>query len=525
MFAQELLIPLVTAEQMRALDQSAMEGYRIPSMVLMERAGYGVFERLREWFAPLERKRVAVVCGKGNNGGDGLVIARYLWESGAPTHIFLLAPPSTFKGDAAVQWQIVHRLGIPTTQWSEAVSDQPFEAFDLIVDALLGTGVKGEVEGLLREAIEAINRSGLPIVAVDIPSGLEADTGHTLGAAVQATYTVTMGLPKRGFFLAEGIRHVGQWAVAEIGIPKQELRSVSTGVYLLTEPFVRAHLPSYPPDAHKGDRGHLLVVGGSVGLTGAPALAGISALRIGAGLVTVAVPERIQPVVASFYPELMTLSLPDGGTGVLTPAGVEYLLEQAGRFDGLVLGPGLSQAEPVGAALQSLLQEWHKPLLIDADGLSHLAHQYRANPNFKLCHPELSVLTPHPGEAARLLGVRSSEVQRDRLGALKRLQEQFGCTLVLKGAYTLIGTDHPHTVYVCPFAEPALATGGSGDVLSGLIGGLMGQGLGPSIAAAVGAYLHALAGEWLAQTKGFGFTARDLSEAIQGVARCNWERH
>ncbi len=501
-------VPIVSSEQMRALDRAAIEHDGIPSLVLMERAGYGVFQRIAEWFAPIAGKHVAVLVGKGNNGGDGMVVARYLHEAGAKVHLWLVCSPDEFKGDPAVQWRIIQAYGIPALPLPDAPDPALFRDEDLLVDALLGIGVRGSIEEPLRSLIDAVNRSGRPIVAVDIPSGLDADTGVARGVAIQATYTVTMALPKAGFFQNDGVRHVGRWDAVPIGIPPARLQAAECVARLITEPEAVSLLPHHAPDAHKGNRGHVLVVGGSLGMAGAPALAAYSALRVGAGLATVATPAKIQPQVASFYPAVMTFALPDDDTGALTPQGVQWLSERLARFSVLALGPGLGQHETVGKAMVELLAAWsalERPLVIDADGLNWLARLGNEVPL-----PKHTVLTPHPGEAARLLQLETHQVQADRFGSAELIRDRYRATCVLKGAYTVIAdTD---ALWVAPFTEPSLATGGSGDVLTGAIAGLLAQGLSPLHASIAGVYLHGAAGRSLAQ-RGY-YTADELSRAL-----------
>lgn len=503
-------IPIVSAEQMRALDRAAIEQDGVPSLTLMERAGYGVFQRVAEWFAPIAGKHVAVLVGKGNNGGDGMVVARYLHEAGAKVHLWLTCAPDEFKGDAAVQWRMIQAYGIPALPIPDAPDPALFRDEDLLIDALLGIGVRGAVGEPLSSLIDAVNRSGRPVVAVDIPSGLDADTGEAHGVALRATHTVTMALPKAGFFQNDGVRCVGEWAIAPIGIPPHRLENPECVARLLTETEVLALRPRYAPDAHKGKRGHVLVVGGSLGMAGAPALAAISALRVGAGLATVATPARVQPQVASFYPELMTIPLPGDDTGALTPQGVQWLAERLARFSVLVLGPGLGQHEATGKAVLDLLAAWcalERPLVIDADGLNWLA---RWGSNAPL--PKHTVLTPHPGEAARLLQIDTHQIQADRYSSAELIRDRYQATCVLKGAYTVIA--ERSGLWVAPFAEPSLATGGSGDVLTGAIGGLLAQGLPPLHASALGVWLHGTSGQRLACTARFGYTAEELSRGL-----------
>ncbi len=510
--------PVVSAAEMRELDRATIEEDGVPSLILMERAGQGVFRHLCEWFSPIQGRRIAIVVGKGNNGGDGMVVARYLHEAGAQVHLWLAVDPNEFTGDPAVQWQIVRAYGIPALSIPPNPNPALFREEEVLVDALLGTGLQGEVREPYRSLIEAMNNSGRPIVAVDIPSGLDADTGRELGVAVRATYTVTMALPKLGFFLNAGPLCVGKWVAVPIGLTPRRLMAFQGTARLLTARDIGAMLPVWLPDTHKGQRGHVLVVGGSVGMVGAPALAAISALRVGAGLATVATPARIQPQVACFYPAVMTLPLPDGETGALTRDGVRYLSERWARYDVLALGPGLGQLEPTGSALLELLERWshlERPLVIDADGLNWLARLGGEN-----LLPPHTVLTPHPGEAARLLQLETHQVQQDRLNAAVLLQERYHATIVLKGAYSLVADGAG--VWIVPFAEPSLATGGSGDVLTGAIAGLMAQGLDPLKASLAGAYLHAAAGATLACEGHALYTADDLSRALaSAVARAS----
>jgi NAD(P)H-hydrate epimerase len=319
-----------------------------------------------------------------------------------------------------------------------------------------------------------------------------------------------MALPKAGFFQNDGVRCVGEWAIAPIGIPPHRLENPECVARLMTESEVLSLQPRHAPDAHKGNRGHVLVVGGSLGMAGAPVLAAVSALRVGAGLATVATPARIQPQVASFYPEVMTMSLPDDDTGALTPQGVQWLAERLTRFSVLALGPGLGQHEATGKAVMELLAAWcalERPLVIDADGLNWLA---RLGSDAPL--PAQTVLTPHPGEAARLLQIETHQIQADRYSSAELIRDRYRATCVLKGAYTVIADSEG--LWVAPFAEPSLATGGSGDVLTGAIAGLLAQGLSPLHASALGVWRHGASGQRLACAARFGYTAEELSRGL-----------
>lgn len=501
---------------MRLLDRVTIEQDGVPSLLLMERAGLGVFQKIGEWFAPIESRSVAVVVGKGNNGGDGMVVARYLHEAGARVHLWLTCDPAEFQGDPAVQWRILQSVGVPALALPENPQPELFQEEDLLIDALLGTGARGDLQPPLSTLVAAMNRSGRPIVSIDIPSGLNADTGEAMGVAVHATDTVTMAFPKRGFFQNAGPQHIGRWVAVPIGVIPKRVEQVEVSARLITESMVNGLLPSWSPDAHKGYRGHVLVVGGSIGMVGAPALSAISALRVGAGLATAACPARIQPQVASFYPEVMTIPLPDEGLGVLTLEGVRWLAERLERFSVMALGPGLGQSESVGRAILELLAIWcalERPLVIDADGLNWLA---RLGGDVPLTSK--TVLTPHPGEAGRLLQIETAQVQQDRYSTAQTISERYRSVCVLKGAYTQIAFGEQ--VWLVPIAEPSLGTGGSGDVLTGAIAGFLAQGLSAEQSAIVGAYLHAHAGQQLARQNARPYTADELSKALAVSLPC-----
>jgi hydroxyethylthiazole kinase-like uncharacterized protein yjeF len=503
-------IPIVDTEQMRALDRAAIEEDGIPSLVLMERAGYGVFQRIAEWFAPIAGKRVVVLTGKGNNGGDGMVVARYLHEAGAQVHLWLAHSPDEFRGDAAVQWRILQAYGIPALPLPDAPDPALFRDEDLLVDALLRHRVAGRGARTVSHAYRcdeprrSPHRGGGHPLRVGCGHGARVGYRHTShlhcdDGVAQARLFPECRSALRGQMGCRADRGsaVAPYSPPKRGAPREQPRC-AVDVALLAARCAQ------------GASGACAGGGWLAGHGGRTALAGISALRIGAGLATVAVPASIQPQVASFYPELMTLPLPDGGTGALTRDGVRYLREQWARFDVLALGPGLGQLEPTGAALLELLEQWsqrERPLVIDADGLNWLARL-----SGELPLPSRTVLTPHPGEAARLLQIETHQVQADRPSAATLLQERYRATIVLKGAYSLV-TDGSG-LWIVPFAEPSLATGGSGDVLTGAIAGLLAQGLPPLEASLAGAYLHAAAGAHLVRRGLRAFSADTLSRAL-----------
>ena len=513
--------PLLTAEEMRTLDAHTIQVVGVPGPVLMETAGRGVFFHLwRQFEERASAGPTAVVCGKGNNGGDGFVVARCLAGLGCDATALLLGNRDDVKGDAALQLAAYLAAGgalVEVGQGNRTAAERALAEAGLIVDAVLGTGLSEDVRGLPAEAIGWINASSAPVVAVDIPSGVSSDTGRVCGAAVRPALTVTFGLAKRGHYLYPGAALTGQLEVVDIGIPRSAIDTVSPGLLLL-EPGDFEGLLTRAPDAHKGDFGHVFVFGGSAGKEGAAGLAGWAALRAGAGLCTVAWPSGVHPAGAARLPlELMTEPLPEPGSCQLEwSEAIWDAAERAQRrADALVIGPGMGAGEGTRGFLSRLLASNGPPMVVDADALNALAEWP------ELWRPGLrgAVLTPHPGEAARLLGVATGQVQEDRVAALRQLAERFEAQVILKGAHTLVaGPGTP--VYLVPRGNPGMATAGSGDVLSGVVGALLARGLSPSDAARLGAYVHALSGDLAAEGAGQeGLTASDLLTSLPKAMR------
>jgi NAD(P)H-hydrate epimerase len=484
---------ILTAEQMREADRRAIEA-GIPSLVLMENAGCRVVEFLEKNDAPLERQRIVVVCGKGNNGGDGLVIARQLYMRFRPAalHILLAAPPEEFQGDAAANWTMAQALGIPASQGIEA----GMRTATLIVDALLGTGLNGPARGRALDLIREMN-SGFPlaeIVSVDVPSGLHAE-----GESVRAEYTVTLAAPKTELILPPTCDRAGRVAVAPIGIPRAFLEEESSHWLNLVEPgmFARFFAPR-ERGAHKGSFGHVLVLGGAQGKGGAAAMAGSAALHSGAGLVTVAADLRERATVTSLMPELMTSDWDDG----------------VGDRDVLAIGPGLGREPEAEAHARYQFSNAAVPAVVDADALNALATTALN------ASGHLRVLTPHPGEMARLCGTSVVAVQSDRVGTARRFATERACVVVLKGQRTVIALPDGN-VFINPTGTPAMATAGSGDILTGIIAGLLAQfpkDAEDAVLAAV--WLHGRAGELGAAELGEqSLTATDLLRYLPRAMR------
>lgn len=512
---------VVTAEEMKALDRAAIEEYGIPGLVLMENAGRHVVEVVRQALGDVRDKVVTIFIGKGNNGGDGLVIARHLLNMGAEIKLLALANVEEITGDAAVNLEIWRKLGqkIYSIHHGDGINIVRLILMntDLIIDAIYGTGFRGKVPEKVGRIIEVLNSSGKPIVAVDVPSGLEASNGKVDGPCIQATHTVTFGLPKLGLILEPGAGYAGRLHIADISIPAVLVEKEGPLRYLITPELVREWLPARPSGAHKGTFGRVLIVAGSRGMTGAACLAGEAALRAGAGLVTVAVPETLHDIIEAKLTEVMTAPLPDNGKGCLSKEAGQAILSLLEDKDVLAIGPGLSTGPEVATLVRELLPSIRVPCVLDADALNALAG---AGELLRKVQAPV-IITPHPGEMARLTGVSIREIQGDRLTATSRAALDWNVLVLLKGARTVVA-DPGGAIYINPTGNPGMATAGSGDVLTGCIAALAGQGLDPSRAAAAGAYLHGLAGDLAAREKGMmGLVAGDLvltlPEAIRNL--------
>ncbi len=499
---------ILTSDAMRAVDRAAIEELGIPGLVLMENAAIGVVDALSERFA--EARRVVILCGAGNNGGDGLAVARQLAARGFAPEIGLLAGGRRLSADCETQREICRRMGL----WMQELPDSAaaralLVGADLIVDALFGTGLDRPLAGLFAEAVDAVNASGVPVLAVDLPSGLDASRTRPIGPHVRATLTVTFAAPKIATIFAPASEAVGELVVTDLGISPALIENAPGGLHLLTAEELATFVIARSPEAHKGDFGHALLVAGSFGKSGAAALAARAAVRAGAGLVTVATPADALPLVAAAALESMTVALAAGPDG-LDPACVAALTQAAIGKRALGIGPGLGTAEGTVSAVRAFVLASELPLVLDADGLNAFAGDAAALASRR--GPTL--LTPHPGELARLLGVTAAEIQDDRLGWARRAAVLTGAIVVLKGHLTLIA-DPAGDTFVNPTGNPGMASGGSGDVLTGVLAALLAQGYEPLAAAELGVYLHGLAGDLAAADIGaVGLRASDLVERL-----------
>ncbi len=499
---------LVTSETMRAIDRECIEKAGIPGLDLMERAGVGTVQFMEREVGDLCEKTFTVVCGKGNNGGDGFVIARELAERGGGVRVFLVGDPEDVSGDARTN---LDRYGarsvvpLRAEDQLELLSEELAHS-DVVVDALFGTGFEGSPRGLSGRAIEAVASCGRPVLAVDVPSGLNATTGRAEGACVRATWTCTMALPKRGFFVAPGRFLVGRVNVVDIGVPEKAVEAVGVRDNVLTTREAASLLPGRPDDGHKGDFGRVLVVAGSVGYTGAAVLASMSALRSGAGLVYLAMPESLNDVLETKLTEVITLPMPETAERTLSSAAAPAIRERLETMDALAIGPGVSRNEDSAALVRDIVSDVDVPCVIDADGLNALSVDVVAGRSGQAP----LVLTPHPGEMARLLRCGVADVQERRDEVAREVAAQAGATVVLKGSGTL-SVEGSGELYLNPTGNSGMATAGTGDVLTGAVAALLGRGMGGLEAAAVAAFAHGLAGDLAAERVGAtGMVAGDV---------------
>ena len=508
---------VVTAEQMQALDRRTIEEVGIPGVVLMENAGRGMVAALERRYPHIERRRVAVLCGRGNNGGDGFVIARCLRELGVDVGLWLLGTGDQVRGDAAVKLRAFEKIGGTVQEiTAPAQLEEMFRTmarYDLYLDGLFGTGLNSEVRGLHKEVIRVLNESPAPVAAIDIPSGLNATTGELMGEAVRADMTATFGLPKVGQVIYPGAEYVGHLEVIDIGIPVFLVEEAGLRTSLVESSEIEPYLTPRRPDAHKGNFGHLLVLAGSPGKTGAAALTCLGALRCGAGLVTLGIPAGLNPIMEVKLTEAMTIPLAETDGGTLASSAAPAIAEARKTMSCLAIGPGLSTDPETSALVRSLISASTGPTVVDADGLNALVDHLD-------CLEGASgpiVLTPHPGEMGRLAGISSKEVQTQRLTLAVEFARKHGVTLVLKGARTLVAAPDGE-VFIIPTGNPGMATGGMGDVLTGMIASFAAQGYEATRAAVLGAYFHGLAGDRVARERGpVGLLAGDLLDPLPAL--------
>jgi hydroxyethylthiazole kinase-like uncharacterized protein yjeF len=494
---------ILNAAQMRDADRHTIEEIGIPSLVLMENAGRQVVAAIEAAYESHLDGRVAVLCGRGNNGGDGFVVARTLLQRGIDTSVFVIGSLTDVRGDARTNLDILGRLGVTVVEVND---EQAWELHfseiarcSLIVDAIFGTGLRSPVAGMMETVIADVNASDIPVVSVDLPSGMSADTPHLVGDCIDASLTVTLAAPKLPLVLPPGEAYAGDVVIADIGIPHDVIEGLEgPHVELLTPEQLRGLVAPRAADSHKGDFGRLTLVSGSTGKTGAAYLAALGALRSGAGLVTVATPKSCLHTIASMGPAYMTASLPEDDAGLVIADGVERVLELT--HDVVACGPGLGRSRGVAEFVRALIDRATCPLVLDADAITVLAD----DPGRLTGSEERDVIiTPHPGEMARLIGASIAEVQANRTEVAGNFATTHRVYVVLKGHRTVIATPDGH-IFINPTGNPGMATGGTGDVLTGMIAAWLAQLLDAEAACRLAVFLHGAAG--------------DLAEAREGQA-------
>jgi hydroxyethylthiazole kinase-like uncharacterized protein yjeF len=502
---------VLNAAQMRNADRQTIEEIGIPSMVLMENAGRQVVAALEAAYDGLSECRVAVLCGPGSNGGDGFVVARTLHQRDVEVSVFVIGTLAAIKGDARLNVEILGRLGLTIV---EIADEQAWELHfseisrcDLIVDAIFGTGLKSPLAGLMETVAADVNASGIAVTAVDLPSGLSADHADPIGDCIRATMTVTLAAPKLPLVLPPGESKAGNIVVADIGIPPEVIDNLAgPRLELLTREAMRELIHPRESDSHKGDFGHVLLIAGSRGKTGAAHLAALGALRSGAGLVSVATPRSSQPILAAMASEYMTVPLEETADGKLAASALECVL--ALEQDVIAAGPGLGTGPDVTAFVRELIERSESPLVLDADALNALATDPDVLQSGGGSRPV--IITPHPGEMARLVNTSVDEVQASRVDVARDFAVAHQIYVVLKGYRTLIATPEGK-VFINPLGNPGMATGGTGDVLTGVLAGWLAHLLDAEAACKIAVYLHALAGDLTEADEGeVAMTAGDL---------------
>jgi NAD(P)H-hydrate epimerase len=496
---------LVTAEQMRAVDKAAIEGRGIPSEELMENAGHGIAEHILLFLAGAEETpHFSIFCGKGNNGGDGYVVGRHLAQAGCDVTFYFLGPIDKLSKDARLNFDRVAGMGLELVEVKSELDLPEYLQTDFVVDAIFGTGFSGAPRGLAGKMIEYINDRPCPVISVDMPSGLNADNGQHEGEVVRATYTFTLALPKYGLYVSPGREMAGEASVVPIGIPPEVVQEFDFKVDLTGLIDLTWLLPDRPAEGHKGTFGKVLLVAGSLGLTGAAAMAAKSALRAGCGLAKIATPRSVLPIIAPMCQEATGHPLPEvSKKGALATRALGEIRELAESHDSLAIGPGIGQHHETAELIRRLVAKLDKPAVIDADGLNLLAGHMdiiKEKPD-----SDQIVLTPHPGEFFRLAEKRVSNDIHERLKTAADFAAEYGVVLVLKGSPSVIAEPGGRT-WVNPSGNDGMASGGTGDVLTGVIASLLAQGLNPIGAAVAGCFLHGLAGDFAADE----MTARAL---------------
>lgn len=504
------------SEEMRKADTVSINDYNIPGIVLMENAALGIINEIEKEVkkGKLPQKgRACIICGTGNNGGDGLAVARHLVSKSWDVEVFICGDVNKIKGDALINLDIIRKLNIPIYSMEDSeieVLDNILARSDLIVDGILGTGFKGKLKGSIEVVIDKINKQQKYVISIDNPTGLNCDTGFVETICIKANKTVTLGLPKVGLIINEGPHYCGELAVYGLSIPDQVYESLGIKRYITQEDDIRNFIKPRKLDSHKGSFGRVLIAAGSVGMEGAALLAAKAALRSGAGIVELAVPQGAFGAVRGVIPTLITHGFNDDGKGCFSKESIEEILSASENASVLLIGPGIRNNPNTKEFVSNIIKRCHKSLILDADGLNAICQC----PEILLERHEETVITPHPGEMARLLNVSISDVQNNRLEAAENFAKKYNVYVVLKGYRTIIASPWGET-WINPTGNPGMATAGSGDVLGGIIASFVAQGLEPMKAAVSGVYIHGAAGDRAAEKYGqWGMIASDIIKYI-----------
>lgn len=513
---------IVTSSEMRACDRYAINTLKIPAVVLMENAGRGTAEIIEKSFGPVAGKTIHIFCGKGNNGGDGFVIARHLYNQGANISVVLLGKQTDLKGEAKVNFISIREISKKSIESGKCriiigasrSTLRMLPQADLIVDAIFGTGFLGIVKGPNKSVIDWINHTKTPVVSVDIPSGVNADTGEVSNVAVKANLTATMAFKKIGLMTCDGMSYTGHVEVVDISIPKRIQPQDKFKTFVLDSTDVKNVLPRRPLTAHKHSVGKIFIIAGSQGMTGAAAMTANSAMRSGAGAVILGVPQTIYPILAKKLTEVMVIPLPSTVDGTLAMEAYDDIAKHIDWADMVICGPGVSRNRDTRDLIWRIVSECSKDMLIDADGLNCVSEKISIV-NKRKCRN--LIITPHVGELSRLTGMRSDRIETNRVTVARQVAQRFKLTLVLKGAPTVIA-DEGGNVFINSTGNPGMASAGMGDVLAGVIGGLYSQGMNRTEAAWSGVYLHGRAGDVAKQKYGEkGLMAMDVLHCIPEV--------
>lgn len=504
---------VVTSQQIREIDCKAIEENNLSGLALMENAGLRIFQSLKNIYPDLRLKKVIIFAGSGNNGGDGFVVARHLYDYGVKAKVFLLTPFNKIKGEAGENINIIDKMGVKLIEVETVKLEEIQEAIqnsDLVIDAILGTGLQGMVTGLKARIIDLINIANKEVVAIDVPSGLDTDSGKIEGPCIKATHTITLALPKIGLLIFPGASYAGRVTVEDIGIPSYLLKSDKIKTNMVTKEIVKLLLPSRAAYTHKGSFGKVLILAGSVGMTGAAYLASEAAMRSGTGIVILGIPRSLNPIMEVKLTEVMTLPLAETGKQSLGEDAEETILKLMKDFSVLGIGSGISRELETQRLVRKIIEKSNMPLVVDADAIYALSEDTTILKKVKAP----LVITPHPGEMAKLINKDIDYILDNQLDIAREIAKEFGIVVVLKGARTIVANKEGE-VYINIGDNSGMATGGAGDVLTGIICSLIAQGANSFSAAIAGVYIHSLAGNLARDIKGErGMIAGDILSQV-----------